>query len=133
MLSKAAGVATLALAALVFVQLILGGATLVFVARPGWVDLGLVQAHVGLGHSIWLIAIVPAVFLWRVKPPSWALRMGGVLLVVLGAVQANVIAAAHPWGTLPVMAAHGLMAAVIFTLVVALPIVATYGRPKALG
>ncbi|MFQ5871500.1 MAG: hypothetical protein ACE5IB_05025 [Candidatus Geothermarchaeales archaeon] len=120
---KAVGVATLTLAALVYLQLILGGAMLLHHAEPTWVSEAWEDAHMSLGHSIWFIAIVPAVLLWRLKPPSPTLRVGGLTLVVLSFIN-TIFAVQGPWGSIAVMAAHGLTAGLIFAVAVALTVAA---------
>ena len=122
MRSRAAVAATLVVGSLVFVQLILGGAALLRPLRPDWVSGDFVNAHIGIGHSIWLISIAPVVLLWRIKPASRNLRTGGIVLLALSLVQANIIAALGPWTGIGIMVAHGLAAAVIFTTAVALAV-----------
>ncbi|MFQ5950527.1 MAG: hypothetical protein ACE5KH_00410 [Candidatus Geothermarchaeales archaeon] len=125
MKSQAGAVAAVVVAALVYVQLILGGGVLITRAVPGWASEVWRDAHVGLGNIIWLLAIIPAVILWRLKPPSRTLRIGGITLFVLTFIQAG-IGFAGPWGSVAVMAAHGLTAALIFAAAVALAVLAVW-------
>jgi hypothetical protein len=117
----ATGILTL----IVFIQLILGGAVLLSPTFPNWVPASLVEAHIGLGHGIWIIAIAPAVILWRVKPPSTSLKIGGLALLALTIVQANVFGVLGPWKSQIIMAAHGITAGLIFAMAVALVVLAT--------
>lgn len=121
--SKAGVVSTLILASLVYVQLILGGAVLLRTVNPTWISQAWVEAHVHLGHSIWFIAIIPAVLFWRLKPPSKPLKISSITLVILSFIQSSIIGVMDPWGNVAVMAAHGLMAGLVFAIAVALTVI----------
>ena len=124
MKSKAGGVAALIVAALVYVQLVLGGGVLLSGVSSSWGTETWRSAHIGLGHFIPLIAIIAAVILWRLKPPARNLKIGGIALVILTIIQSEFLGNLGPWGSVAVMAAHGLNAGLVFAAAVALAVIA---------
>ncbi len=132
---RTAGIAVLVTAGAIYVQMILGG--IMLIERTA-------NIHVYFGHGITFLALIAAILLWRVKPRSKFLRRGGILFLILVGLQTEVLGPAITTTGLPwfnpsllslndqlILAAHGMNAAVVFAISVALSVWAVRELPRA--